>query len=98
MTLKEEYKDIFTKYNGNVPIRELYFQILKWLSKYKNIVKDQDSIRHMVKRIYLSDMNQESVDTIIAMRNPIITLPLREFIEDFTYGEIYKRLRDELLD
>lgn len=94
MTFKGEFSYIFEKAHPD----ETYFRILKWLSKYKNIVKDKSSIKHMINRIYKSDMNQESQDNVIAMRNPIITKNLQEFIEDFLFGQIYQSLRDEMLD
>ena len=94
MTLRGEFKDIFEKAHPD----ETYFRILKWLSKYRKIVKHQPSITHMMKRIYKLDMNQECEDTIIAMRNPIITKNLQEFIEDFLFGVVYQSIRDEMLD
>ena len=98
MTIKGEFKDIFTLWDKKVPYDEIYFQILKWLSKYKNIVKDKGTILNIANRLYLADMNQTSNKYIIAMRNPIMTQALKEFIEDFTYGEIYQTLRDEMLE
>lgn len=94
MTIKGEFSYIFEKAH----LDETYFRILRWLSKYRKIVKHQPSIKHIMKRIYLADMNQESQDTVIAMRNPIITKSLQEFIEDFLFGQVYQSLRDEMLD
>jgi hypothetical protein len=94
MTFKGEFNYIFEKAHPD----EIYFRILKWLSKYRKIVKHQPSINHIMKRIYKSDMNQESEETVIAMRNPIITKTIQEFIEDFLFGQIYQSLRDEMLD
>ena len=94
MTIKGEFKYIFEKAQPD----ETYFRILKWLSKYKNIVKHQPSVVHIMKRIYKSDMNQESEETVCAMRNPMITKSLQEFIEDFLFGQVYQTLRDEILD
>ena len=94
MTFKGEFSYIFEKAHPD----ETYFRILKWLSKYRKIVKHQPSINHIMKRIYKSDINQESEETVIAMRNPIITKTIQEFIEDFLFGQIYQSLRDEMLD
>ena len=98
MTIKGEFSDIFVQWDKKTPLDEVYFQILKWLSKYKNIVKHQPSIKHILKRLYLLDMNQESSEYIKPLRNPIITVGLKEFIEDFVFGEIYQSLRNEMLD
>jgi len=94
MTIKGEFSYIFEKVHPD----ETYFRILKWLSKYRKIVKHQPSIQHIMKRIYLADMNQESEETIIVMRNPIITISLQEFIEDFLFGQVYQTVRNEMLD
>lgn len=94
MTFKSEFKDIFEKAH----LDETYFRILKWLSKYRKIVKHQPSITHIMKRIYVADLNQESQETVTVMRNPIITQSLQEFIEDFLFGQVYQSIRDEMLD
>ena len=94
MTFQTEFKDIFEK---KIPPDEIYFRILKWLSKYKNIVKCQDTIQPIIKRIYIIDLNQESNEYVEVLRNPFITNPLKNFIQDFLYGDVYRVLRDEMM-
>ena len=97
MTLRSEFNDIFTSWNGKVRYDIIYNMLLRWLSKYKNIVKDQTSINDILCKIYLYDMNQQS-DNIIYVSNPNLKKDLCVLVEDIVYGEMYQALRDELLD
>ena len=72
MTLRSEYKDIFTKWDGKVRYDIIYNCILKWISKYKNIVKDQESIDNLINSIYEYDMNQIN-SKLIYISNPNLT-------------------------
>ena len=96
MTLRSEFKDLFTCWNLKMRNDILYNMLLKWLSKYKNIVKDQTSINDILCKIYLYDMNQQS-DIIIYVSNPNLKKDLCVLLEDIVYGEMYQSLRDELL-
>ena len=97
MTLRSEFKDIFTSWNGKVRYDILYNMLLKWLSKYRNIIKDQESIEDILCKIYAYDMNQQT-DTIMYISNPNLKKDLCVLVEDIVYGQIYQSLRDELLD
>ena len=96
MTIKSEFKEIFIKWNSKAPYDILYNTILKWLSKYKNIVKSQNNITDILNRIYEYDMNQLSDDTFIYVSNPRLKKDLIILIEDVIFGDVYQPLRDEL--
>ena len=97
MTLHSEFNDIFTKWNSKASYDIIYNMFLKWLSKYKNIVKDQASIEDILNKIYTYDLNQISVN-FVYIYNPNLKKDLCVLVEDIIYGEIYQSLRDELLD
>jgi len=97
MTLRSEFKDIFTCWNLKVRHDILYNMLLKWLSKYRNIVKDQASIEDILCKIYAYDMNQQTT-TIMYISTPNLKKDLCVLVEDVVYGKIYQSLRDELLD
>jgi hypothetical protein len=97
MTLHSEFNDIFTQWNNKARYDVMYNMLLKWLSKYKNIVKDQDSIEDILCKIYAYDMNQQT-ETIMYISTPNLKKDLCVLVEDIVYGQMYQSLRDELLD
>ena len=68
MTIKSEYTDIFDKWNEGANNENVYILLLKWLNKYKNIVKDQDSINDILWRITMDDY-QLVIDDFINGQN-----------------------------
>lgn len=97
MTIRSEFNDIFTQWNKRTRYDIIYNMVLKWLSKYKNIVKDQASIEDILCKIYTYDMNQQT-ETIMYISTPNLKKDLCVLVEDIIYGQMYQSLRDELLD
>lgn len=55
MTIKSEFFLIFDKWEAIDNDDVVYTYLLKWLNKYKNIVKDQDSINDILWRITMEE-------------------------------------------
>jgi len=67
MTIKGEFESIFDQYEENVDTYILLIALVKWLNKYKNIVKDQDSINDLVWRLSMDDPKVILDDFIVGM-------------------------------
>jgi len=55
MTIKGEFLAIFEQWENGLDHEIVYITMLKWFNKYKNIVKDQDSINDLLWRITMDD-------------------------------------------
>jgi len=55
MTIKGEFLDIFDKWHEIADLEDVYILIVKWINRYKNIVKDQDSINDIIWRITMDE-------------------------------------------
>jgi len=54
MTIKGEFLAIFDKWKTENP-EILFIFIVRWVNRYKNIVKDQDSINDLIWRITMDE-------------------------------------------
>ena len=67
MTIKGEFLAIFDKWKIENP-EILFIFIVRWVNRYKNIVKDQDSINDLLWRITM-DEYQLVIDDFINGQN-----------------------------
>ena len=67
MTIKGEFIAIFDKWKTENP-EILFILIVRWVNRYKNIVKDQDSINDLLWRITM-DEYQLVIDDFINGQN-----------------------------
>ena len=67
MTIKGEFLLIFDQWDEGLSPETVYITMLKWFNKYKNIVKDQDSINDILWRITMDDYTLIIKDFISGM-------------------------------
>ena len=67
MTIKGEFVSIFTQYDEGVENYIILIALVKWINRYKNIVKDQDSINDLLWRISMDDSNLIVQEFILGM-------------------------------
>ena len=67
MTIKGEFLAIFDQWDSGVAPEIVYITMLRWFNKYKNIVKDQDSINDILWRITMDDDTLIVKDFVLGM-------------------------------
>ena len=67
MTIKGEFLAIFDKWDEEVENEIIFIALVKWINRYKNIVKDQDSINDLLWRITMDDSKSILQDFLYGM-------------------------------
>lgn len=67
MTIKGEFLAIFDQWDSGATPEVVYITMLRWFNKYKNIVKDQDSINDILWRITMDDDTLIVKDFVLGM-------------------------------